>query len=86
MPVDDWTRGTAAALKRELRMPCDLYGKSGYFDGWIDLRKSDILYTLSKQRDEHKQFVWRIERNPASTNKRAKDRRAVVIWLGKVTQ
>lgn len=80
--MTDWRTGTPAELIRDLRPGGWCWGHSGRFTQMIQLSKGDMLSNLRKLPEGHS-CVWRVHGNPVSTGRYDKDRRTIVIFLGK---
>lgn len=77
-----WRTSSPKILLAELRPGGWLLGRSGLYPAYLRLHKTDVSADLRKLPPDH-ECVWQITGDPEQTGHYAKDRRTVIIWLGK---
>lgn len=77
-----WTTGPAKELVAALRIGGWVQGQSGLHHRLLRLHKTDLIADL-RDAPEGWRCIWRIGGDPKETRTLAKDRRSVIVWLGK---
>jgi hypothetical protein len=77
-----WKTGTPKQLLADLRPGGEVLGHSGLWPSYIRLHKTELSTDLRKLPADHA-CIWRIAGDPNETGAYAKNRRTVVVWLGK---
>jgi hypothetical protein len=80
--VSEWKTGTPIELLAALRPGGWVMGYSGLWPARLRLHKTDLSSGLRRLPADHA-CIWKITGNPEETGHYARDRRTVVVWLGK---
>jgi hypothetical protein len=78
----DWKTGTPKQLLADLRPGGWVLGQSGRWPQYLRLHKTDLSSDIRKLPADHA-CIWKIIGNPEETGTYAKNRRTVLVWLGK---
>lgn len=74
--------GTPKQLIADLRPGGWVMGHSGVWPRYLRLHKTDLIADLQKLPETHSCF-WRIVGDATATGRYDKQRRTIVVWLGK---
>lgn len=80
--MSDWKTGTPRELIADLRPGGWVQGHSGLFHQYLRLHKTDLISDLGRMKPEAT-LIWKINGDAAQTGRHAKDRRNIIVWLGK---
>lgn len=77
-----WKTGTARELIRDLRVSGWLSGQSDQLSRMLALHKTELIRDLRREAPD-RIFQWTVAGDPEATGRYARNRRRVIIWLGK---
>lgn len=80
--MSEWKQGTPRELVADLRPGGWLQGHSGLFPQYLRLHKTDLIAAIQALPADRR-CTWKISGDPAATGRHSRDRRTVIIWLGK---